>query len=322
MNPHRSTAERRTLTRDHTLKALVLSSALLAFGLRPAQAEILVSDRFSYGDGPLVATTAAQWHTRTGTPGQIDVASGAMNLTEGESEVAEASLGGQASSAPALYAGFTVKFSALPSGSGAYFAAFNAGDSDNDDYVGRVFATTDGAAPGSLHLGISTVLSTPTGLAPLDLNLGTKYRVVVGYFRQGALLWVDPVSESEMQTFPMESTFPRSVTSIAFLQTVANGDGAGSLTVDDLVVATTFDEAKTAPPSVVPPSMESPKLAGGVFSVRASTQAGVSYILQRKFSPSDATWSPVATRTGTGGALEFTDNGATEASAIYRLRTE
>ena len=133
---------------------------------------------------------------------------------------------------------------------------------------------------------------------------------MVGFSGRAALLWVDAASESDQPTYPAESTFPQSAASIAFRQALVNGSGTGSLTVDDLVVATTFKEAKAAPPAVIARAMQSPRLADEVFRVKATTQAGVFYNLERQLSLSESTWNPVVTRTGT------------DAGAIHRLRVD
>ena len=113
-----------------------------------AHAEVLFSDNFTYPDGPLVTIAGARWSTHSGTAGQVEIVSGAIGLTQSKSEDVSAMLAGQpylASSNAVLYARCVVSFQSLPKGpNGGYFAHFK---DDATGFRGRVFATTNGAAP-------------------------------------------------------------------------------------------------------------------------------------------------------------------------------
>jgi len=98
-----------------------------------AKAVLLFSDSFGYPDGALVAVSTNLWMHHSGLTDEVMVASGRVVLTEANTEDVHALLAGQPYSASGstnvFYASFKVKFTALPSGNGAYFAHFK--DSGN-----------------------------------------------------------------------------------------------------------------------------------------------------------------------------------------------
>lgn len=213
----------------------------------PAEAKVLLSETFSYPDGVLVLAPAAPWKTLSGAEAQVQVAEGALTLTQDGTEVVGVLLAGQPFTSGRLYAGFTVEFQSLPSEKGASFGSFT--DASGQRELDRVFATTSGAAPGSLRIGTSTV--------------------------------------------------------------------------DDVVVANTFIEAKSPPPVVIEkPVIEFHQWVNTGFTSRARNQRGVSYRFQRKASLFETEWTTVQGRAGTGEVLEFADGEPPAQSAIYILRAE
>src|SRR5712671_2346634 len=161
------------------MKPTVIAVALSATLLTSSHAGVILSDSFSYTDGPLVTVSNARWNTHSGSAGQVEVAGARITLTQAESEDVNASLEGQPygpSSGANLHARFVVNFSALPSGDGTYFAHFK--DNTATGFRCRVFATTNAAASGSFRLGIAAAANTPTTL-PADLSLNTDYTAVV-----------------------------------------------------------------------------------------------------------------------------------------------
>lgn len=227
-------------------------SALLTFASLPAHAEVLLSEAFSYPDGPLVNAPATKWQNQEGTSGQIEVAGGKLALKDGGFEVVSALLAGQPYSSGTLYAGFTVRFFDLPSGV-SHFAAFNAENGLRN--LGRLYATTEGAAPGYLRIGLSTFMNPLNNTVPVDLSPYQEFRVVLRYEPQslGVTVWVNPVTEAEGGVQPREdfSTFPSPISSLVFRQNPDTGDGRLTMLMDNLVVATTFAEAKDAPPEFI-----------------------------------------------------------------------
>lgn len=300
--------------------ALLVWCWLLSF--LSARAEILLTETFAYSDGPIVEIGGAPWRTLTGTPAQIAVTDGALRLQEGEFEIVEAPLAGGPYEAGRFYAGFTVTVSALPSGAGSDFAAFSAANGPRT--LGRVFTTRDGAAPGSFRIGVSTAFQLPMGVVPQNLELNIPHRVVVrlGLPFLDATVWVNPSSEEVGGQGSLDSTFPGVLAAFALRQRLLNGSGMGTMTVDDLVVATTFEEARSVPPTgATRPRLESPRLIDGVFAARARTSGGTSYTLERRLLGDD-TWTAIGTQPGNGDTVEFTDPAPPGAGALYRLSAE
>jgi hypothetical protein len=241
-------------------KLLIVTCGLwLAANSTTPRAAVVLSDNFSYSDGALTNVSTLKWANHSGTGGQADVAGGKLNLTETESEDVNALLAGQpyaTNSGAALYAKYSVKFTALPSGTnGAYFAHFK--DGTTSGFRARVFASTNGAAAGSLRLGIAAGGGSATASAAMDLNLNTEYTVVVRYGVGDATstLWINPKSESDPGALATDAASLLPITSYAFRQSLSSGSGMGSLQVDDLVVATTFADALGGPAAGVAPTI-------------------------------------------------------------------
>ncbi len=207
-----------------------------------SQAIVLLQDDFSYADGSLVANSGGNWTTTSGTAGQVDVAGGVLNLTQAESEDVNRTFASQASGS--LFAGVNVNFSGLPSGTGGYFMHFK--DSTTSGFRGRVFATA-GVGAGTYRIGITNASNTLTAIIATDLNLGMDYRVV---FSTDAatqanstveVLGVGSASAADVVATPLV------LSSFAFRQSLASGNGMGTLTADNLIVATTRAEAVPEP---------------------------------------------------------------------------
>lgn len=203
-------------------------------------AAVVLRDSFDYPDGALTNVSLGKWSTHSGTAGEINVAAGQVELTKLETENVNAVLDGapySESSGAVLYAKFTVFLTALPSSSGGYFAHFNASSSRR----GRVFVSTAGAASGRFRFGVGNGNSSPSTNWPTDLNLNQPYTVVVRYAVGLAetMLWVNPTNESSPSITAIDLATTNEVSAFSWRQT----SGIGAMTVDDLVVGTTFGEA-------------------------------------------------------------------------------
>ena len=221
------------------------------------QAEILFSDNFTYPDGPLVTIAGARWSTHSGTAGQVEVVSGAIGLTQSKSEDVSAMLAGQpfpSNTNAVLYARCVVSFQSLPKGpNGGYFAHFKDGATG---FRGRVFATTNGAAPGFLRLGIANAGNIADKIIETDLSVNTSYPVVLRWDVGNAVgtLWLNPTTEVDAGVTASDTSTAVSITAFALRQSLSSGNGMGALQVDDLVVSTSFAEAfSTNPPPILPP---------------------------------------------------------------------
>lgn len=233
-----------------------------------AHGDILLEERFDYTDGSLAEVSAGDWAVHSGTlplnvaagealVGQSDFVSGGEDLHR----LLLQSYNPLADNVTKLYAGFTVNFKTLPVNSGTYtggsfFAHFMT--SDPLQYYGRVGANMEGAAAGHFRLAIASLNwnSASSQEYPLDLSLGTSYRVVIGLdlSTDQTRLWVNPIDENSLSvTAPDLMTYSGGqIVAFALCQgttlALSQGYGApGELGLDDLVVATRFSEALVIP---------------------------------------------------------------------------
>src|SRR5206468_6567681 len=99
-----------------------------------------------------------------------------------------------------LYASFSVNFRSLPTGSGgSYFAHFK--DAGTTAFRDKLYAATNGAAPGSFRIGLANVdNSAPNVYLPTDLITNTDYTLVTRYVVSNATstLWLNPGSEADL----------------------------------------------------------------------------------------------------------------------------
>ena len=262
-------------------------SPLVLLPLVYAHGSVVFSDDFSYPDGPLVTVSDGRWKTHSGTVGQVEVVSGQISLSQKKSEDVNAPFPDGPIGpiqALAMYAGFKVNFSTLPTGAnGTYFAHFK----DTTATTGlrcRIFASTNGAPSGSFRLGIAAATNTATSMLARDLELHTVYQVTCRMLlgNNSSTLWVQPNAETDPGTTSTDEATPKPAVAFAFRESLAGG-GMGELTVDDLVVATTFAEvhpaAPASPPLIVIQPLDQTVVQGTdvVLTTQASGTAPVSY---------------------------------------------
>ena len=145
-----------------------------------------------------------------------------------------------------LFASFMVNFTNLPTGAGAYFAHFYV---NSTTFPCRFWALTNGTVlPNTFRMGIEMgSVATPNQVFPVDLALNTDYQVVIGYDPAGldaATMWINPTNSSDFSMTTSDAYTPGTSYVNAFAFRQASGFG-GFLTVSNLAVATTFDEAAT-----------------------------------------------------------------------------
>ena len=116
------------------------SLAVVIFFASSANAVVLLNDIFDYTNGPLVTVSGGKWSHYSGTTtGQLQVIAGRIALNGSDTEDVQSLLSGQpydpAGTTNRFYAGFTMRFSALPGASGTYFALFK--DSSSTGFRAR-----------------------------------------------------------------------------------------------------------------------------------------------------------------------------------------
>lgn len=213
-------------------KSTIIALCLLACMSASSQATLVFNEPFTYANGPLVGNGG--WTTHSGTANQVDVASGVVNLTGAESEDVNKTF--SAIAAGNVYAGVTFTFSALPTANVYFMHFMNSGTV----FRGKVYATTTGAAAGTFRIGITDNSNTLADIIPVDIALNTSHRLVlrVDATTSDSTIFLDSATETGGTTGSDAAT---GVALNAFgLRQSAN---VGTLTVDNLIVATTYAEA-------------------------------------------------------------------------------
>lgn len=217
--------------------------ALLA-GVGAARADLVFSDGFTYPDGNLVGAPGLLWAAHSGAANEpVTVQGGKIRISRSGIEDVNAPLPGrpyEPAGTTAMYAGFTVHFTALPSNNGSYFAHFN-----NTGARCLIWAATTNAASGSFRLGVgnrTTDASATTGQIATDLSLDTDYFVVVRYELATGVsaIWLNPESEVDSHVTATDSigTSLPGINTFAFRQ----AGGIGIMLIDNLIIGTSFDD--------------------------------------------------------------------------------
>jgi hypothetical protein len=234
------------------MKKTLLTLAALAGAASLAQATLILNEPFDYSDGSLTTVSGGAWTNHSGTAGQVDVASGKVNLSQTESEDVSTGLPGGPYSTGNLYASFKINLSTLPGGNGTYF--FHYRDTGTMNFRARTFLTSTNAGTGAFRVGIAAGGNTAV-VIPVDMLLGTEYKLVVRYdtVAATATLWINPTSESSTAARgdSADTTSAIPIHSVCLRQAGAS-PGIGILTFDDLLVGTTFEDVQTVggPPSI------------------------------------------------------------------------
>ena len=220
------------------LSALVTVST---FGVMQAGAVVYFNEPFSYPDGSLT-TVSGDWSTHSGTAGQIQVISESITLMDSQSEDVNRPLGATVTTGSVFGAfDFSVTAGAPVGGTDfEYFAHFGNGTSD---FTARM----DVVAPsggGDFSVGISAT-STAQATWATDLSFGVTYQAVIGYNRDSGIptLWIDPASEASTSISGFADT--NDVEGFYFRQ--SNSSANETIVIDNLTVASTFNEATGIP---------------------------------------------------------------------------
>lgn len=254
------------------MKTLLSSLAILGTLASAAQAQIYLSEDFSYSNGRLVDNSAGSWTIHSTGASPLNVTGGAAIINQGDgtsghedalhllksagSPVTFVPDGNGSSTDNLLFAKFTVKFDALPSGTtGSYFAHF-ATDSATPPTVfyDRIGASTANAAAGSFRIGVGNGTWAATSAQfPQDLQVGVKYTVVTGFNLDTKVgtLWVNPTTEASTSVVGIDTiaTFTGKINAFALRQgtTGTPTQGPGIIEVDNLVVGRSFTDVTAVP---------------------------------------------------------------------------
>lgn len=241
-------------------KALVAALSVSACFAGSASAVVLVSETFSYPDGNI--TDQAAWSSFDGSTSFVQIASGEAVVTHGGGSREDVTTTFTDLTTGTVYAGFDFSVDDLGapySGTDAeYFAHFEAGT-----FVGRVDIGAP-ASTGDFSVGLATFSGTADVLFPTDLSFDVVYRAVVAYDidEDQATLWIDPVSEASTSVVGADGTASLTVSGFNLRQSNSSEDE--SVRVDNLVIATSFDEALVIPE----PASVGLFIAGGLLVAR------------------------------------------------------
>jgi hypothetical protein len=228
---------------------------MLVFATIPAQlatATIVESDTFTYPDGNLTSGSGGAWaaHSDSGsTP--VQVASGRAVVNHGGTGLEDVNNVFASQTTGTVYYGIDFSVDDLGvdhSGADEYFAHFNSTGS----FVARLHVTSPNvpATPAAQYtVAISTFETEEDVKWATDLDYGTNYRAVVGYdiALDQAQLWINPVSIASPSILGDDAV--ADVVSSIFSFSLRQSDPGPDedVRVDNLIVATTFDEAAAIP---------------------------------------------------------------------------
>jgi hypothetical protein len=218
------------------------------------------ADNFSYPDGLVTTGSGNTWLPHSSQDSNdtfvadsklLLVSTNAMDVSAYFSNFSAVT----PTSGVVLYSKFDVSFLALPRFSGGgYFAHFR--DTGTSNFRARVYALTNGAAPGKFRIGVANQAASVSQVYPQDLDLNTTYTVVTRLVVANgqSTLWINPRAETSTSVSAVDLASGTDIYTYSFRQDSA----IGMLTVDDLVIGTTFTEVVpfVAPPSPIPLTIE------------------------------------------------------------------
>ncbi len=216
-----------------------------------ANAAIVLNEPFTYSNGELGAASGGAWALHSGTGGQT-IASNQLAIDDNGTGDYNRAFTSPVSSGT-VYAAFdlTVLSSDQPSSTatGGYFAHFGRYSTgttvDTGAFISRLTAyRPSGSTAGKYTLAIGAAAN-PTVNWGTELDQDTTYQVVIAYNlgTNVASLWVNPSSEASTS---VTNTGGSPANLAAFMFRIS-GTSDGDKTIDNLRVATTFNEATGIP---------------------------------------------------------------------------
>ena len=223
----------------------LITSQTLILVVRP-NTNIVLNDNFNYdGTGAIVLQSGGFWQTHSGTSGQMQVGSGVVTV-DGvhNTEDVNAPLIGQpymTNSGAVLYSRYVVNYTTLPGTAGSYFGHFK--DNTIFGFIDRVWAFTNGAAPGKYRIGIANSAGTSaTAVAfPQDLVLNSNYVVVTRLVlsNEFSTVWINPSSEASSSVTDTTDITTNKVNIYSYALRESTAD-EGILTVSNFSVGLSF----------------------------------------------------------------------------------
>jgi hypothetical protein len=221
-------------------------SALVLLAVTAASADVLMMENFTYADGDLGTVSGSVWSRHSGSPAVQNVVSNALLIDDDSAADYNKSLASAVTSGT-LYAGFdlTLAGSDPPSATTAldhYFANF--ATTSTTGFVSRVFAfsATGGVYKVSIQR-ISGTGETKTDF-PTTFAADTTHRVVFAYdfASETSTLWLDPSSIASTSVTNNSGANPLP-TGLNLFVVRNHNTSSGDKIIDNIIVATTFDEA-------------------------------------------------------------------------------
>ncbi len=219
------------------MKKLLVVLVMLA-GISAASATVLTSDNFTYSNGNIVGQGSWGSHSGAGaTP--VQVSNGIITLSQGSGsrEDINKNFGDYSGT---LYAGFDITVSG--GNSSVYFAHFIQGTSTS--FENRIGVTAP-TGSGDFTFGIFSASTTVASSFASGFNYNQVYRLVAAYdyATHVSTLWViNPVNGSS-NSVSFTETYNNICSGFAFRQAAGNS----SEKIDNLIVATTYNEAAAIP---------------------------------------------------------------------------
>jgi hypothetical protein len=218
-------------------KPLTIASAAFAIFLAvlacQANGQTILSEPFSYPDGPLVGAPGSPWTTNSGTAGQQNVVGGRLFIDDNETEDTIASFSSAVTSGT-ITATFSLQMDPLDivtSAAGDYITHFVG---SNNAFIGRLFMLTDPGSTGTtFRIGISTGAAAPNAIFGSVFTTGTTYSISLTYDLTTNVATVTvPGFGSITSTDAIDNN---NINRYGFRQTTITGD----VFFDDLLVTTT-----------------------------------------------------------------------------------
>ena len=241
---------------------LFLAAFLLCTAAARLCGGVLLQEAFTYPDGTITNVSMGKWRHTSGALDEVNVSAEALELTGLETEDVEASLSASygSTSGATLFAKFLLMVSTPPTDvNGDYFASFAGGSGR-----ARVFVKK-GSKSGTFRLGLANGSSTASATWPLDLVANQPYTVMTRLSVSNAqsTLWVNPISQTSTSLMATDIVAATTASLFRWRQ----DSEIGSLAVDDLVVATSFEEAFWGNQSPVISGLADRNIASGTSNV-------------------------------------------------------